>query len=106
MDVSHAHHPEIGENAMVSDTSLKHRGPVFPGSPASAVVSPHMVEISGQTVYACRLQNGQLFSVAPSDGTSAMVLVRILLVDLHGFLSAILVDFDVLRRIADGLTRA
>lgn len=42
----------------------------------------------------------------PSDGTSAMVLVRILLVDLHGFLSAILVDFDVLRRIADGLTRA
>lgn len=42
----------------------------------------------------------------PSDGTSAMVLVLPSLVDLHGFLSAILVDFDVLRRIADGLTRA
>lgn len=43
--------------------------------------------------------------MAPSDGTSAMVLV-LPFSGLNGLLSAILVDFDVLRRIADGLTRA
>ena len=80
------------------------------GSPASAVVSPCFATHFRRNFRAnsLRLQVAKWATEAwpPSDGTSAMVLVLPSLVDLHGFLSAILVDFDVLRRIADGLTRA